>query len=76
MCVPEGLVLSVFRQVLEQRNLEPTENFFTAGGDSAKCVEAASLLQIRPPLLHAFPTARKLTAHMNNSADKAPGVQS
>ena len=54
-----------FRQLLQQPKLEPSENFFAAGGDSALSIQAALSLQIRPALVHAFPTARKLAAHLS-----------
>ena len=69
----EGMILMSFRQVLEATDLEPTENFFTAGGDSLKSLQVASLLHLEPTLLHAFPTARKLARFLSGSISRSKG---
>ena len=63
--VSEGEILTTFRKLLQQPELEPTESFFAAGGSSVLSMQAALGLQIRPAVLHAFPTARKLARHLN-----------
>ena len=60
----EGQILAVMRQAVENGSLEPAESFFKAGGDSAATLWIASQLRIEPSLLHAYPSARKLSTFL------------
>ena len=57
-------VMRAFAGVLQDPGLEPTSDFFAAGGDSMAAAAVAAELGVPPQLLAGFPTARSLAAHL------------
>ena len=70
--VSEGRVLGLFREALGLPRLEPTDNFFNAGGDSLAAAAVANALLIQPDMVTGFPTARALAAAMRHSSSASP----
>jgi len=60
--------MRAFVTALQDSRLEPTSDFFAAGGDSLAAVAAAAELDVPPQLLAGFPTARGLAAHLASAA--------
>lgn len=56
--------MGAFREALQQPQLEPTTDFWAAGGTSLAGSIVANSLGFDPQLLFAFPTARKLARHL------------
>ncbi len=70
----EGRVLGLLRRALGLPRLEPSDHFFHAGGDSLAAAAVANALVIHPDLITAFPTARKLSAALQQtSSSLSPG---
>ena len=67
----EVRVMRAFVSALQDPQLEPTSDFFAAGGDSLAAAAAAAELDVPPQLLAGFPTARGLAAHLAAAAGGA-----
>ena len=67
----EGEILELFRAALGLPRLEPTDSFLLCGGNSLAATATANALGILPDLITAFPTARKLTAALRQSASSS-----
>ena len=73
--------MRAFARVLRDPALEPTSDFFAAGGDSLAAAAVAAELEVPTQLLAGFPTARTLAAHMaayessTTSAERSTGAK-
>ena len=65
----ELAVMLAFRRALGRSDLEPTDDFFAAGGSSLAAALAAAELGTEPALLYAAPTARRLAALLMRPSD-------
>ena len=63
--------MRAFVNALQDPRLEPTSDFFAAGGDSLTAAAAAAELDVPPQLLAGFPTARGLAVHLAAAAGGA-----
>jgi len=72
---PEGRTLLAFREELGQPLLEPGEDFFAAGGNSLMAAAVAARLGVPAGILAAFPSARKLAAHVRAGDARWTGLQ-
>ena len=64
----EVRVMRAFVTALQDPRLEPTSDFFAAGGDSLAAAATAAELDVPPQLLAGFRTARGLAAHLAANA--------
>jgi amino acid adenylation domain-containing protein/non-ribosomal peptide synthase protein (TIGR01720 family) len=68
----EELLSSIWRQLLGERQISITENFFDAGGDSIRLIELSGLVsraigkEISIPVLFQYPTISDLAAYLAN----------
>ena len=63
----------MFRYLLGQPRLEPTDSFLHWGGDSLGAAVAAGQLGCEPYMVLAFPSARQLARHLQGG-EAVPGV--
>ena len=69
------IVLTVYRQVLDDPSVSPDDDFFELGGDSFQAMEIMAMLeeatgqQIRAGAVFAFPTATGLAGAIAKTAD-------
>lgn len=75
--ITEAAVMRAFMAELQQPRLEPTDDFFAAGGSSLQAAEMAGWLGCDVRLVIAAPTARRLTALLRShhpDVDQAQNV--